>query len=234
MSKVISHTIESTDKLQELIVLYQTTLARTIELNDSAFNRGELIVGSNVDFEDNRTHVKPSEPSEPQEPDTLCFRYPVDYVGIDEGFKSSHLGVDFGHDGVNINPPVKSVNASVVIGVYYSNEGAGNMVKTLRVADGVAYVSCYKHLDSIPDHIVTDYELARGDVVGYMGNTGNSNGEHLHYDLCICPEGTAYLGINSNSSDRLRYSVNPLDYLYLYPDQTVGSVTDSKYTIKRL
>ena len=60
-----------------------------------------------------------------------------------------------------------------------------------------------------------------------MGNTGDANGNHLHFDLVKMPLGAAYN--NANWAQRRQYSVNPLDYLVVDTNQIVGNDTKNKY-----
>lgn len=45
------------------------------------------------------------------------------------------------------------------------------------------YVSLYFHIAKEKLEVKKGDKLAKGDVIGYMGNTGNSNGAHLHFGV---------------------------------------------------
>ncbi|MDR2577493.1 MAG: M23 family metallopeptidase [Chitinispirillales bacterium] len=54
----------------------------------------------------------------------------------------------------------------------------GNMVK---ISHGAEYLTLYAHMQKT---VVTEGQIVkRGDVIGYMGNTGRSTGPHLHYEV---------------------------------------------------
>ena len=57
---------------------------------------------------------------------------------------------------------------------------AGNYV-VITHADG--YVTKYFHLKHKSIKVKKGDAVKRGDVIGYMGNTGNSYGAHLHFQL---------------------------------------------------
>ena len=46
---------------------------------------------------------------------------------------------------------------------------------------GFGYSSTYAHLDSFA--VRNGQKVSRGDVIGYVGNTGLSVAPHLHYEI---------------------------------------------------
>jgi murein DD-endopeptidase MepM/ murein hydrolase activator NlpD len=56
----------------------------------------------------------------------------------------------------------------------------GNMV--IIDHPSVGYSTVFGHLIQLPNYIVGQ-EIKRGDLVGYMGNSGRSTGTHLHYEI---------------------------------------------------
>lgn len=56
--------------------------------------------------------------------------------------------------------------------------GYGNHV---RIDHGYGYTTIYAHMSRIS--IATGQIVKRGDVIGYVGNTGLSAGPHLHYEV---------------------------------------------------
>ncbi|MFI3325004.1 MAG: M23 family metallopeptidase [Clostridia bacterium] len=119
---------------------------------------------------------------------------------VTQGYSSSHLGIDIvsgsysadsiiAHsDGTVMWCQTGQSNAQGATG----NASYGNCVKILH-ANG--YRTLYAHLSSV--YFATGDTVKKGDVIGYMGNTGNSYGTHLHFEV-------------RNTSDS---RINPTSYL---------------------
>lgn len=87
-----------------------------------------------------------------------------------------HDGVDFGAD---CGTPVRASAGGRVIAVYY-NEGYGNRVIVDNgYVRGAGLGTAYNHLSAYSTY--TGQRVERGDVIGYVGNTGYSTGCHLHF-----------------------------------------------------
>ena len=53
--------------------------------------------------------------------------------------------------------------------------------KSILIDHGFNYKTQYAHLDSY--NVKTGQKVKRGDIIGYMGNTGMSTGPHVHYEV---------------------------------------------------
>lgn len=149
------------------------------------------------------------------------FQFPVNWATVSTYFSSSHLGVDFAwnskHGGSKV--PIYSIFSGTVSKAGYFSGGAGNMVEVYvdDKENNCRWYARYKHLSKIA--VKEGDKIAQGAQVGNMGNTGESNGAHLHFDLVKCPYGHVY---EQNSTQRSKYSLNPMDYLLLFDHQTHG------------
>ena len=76
---------------------------------------------------------------------------------------------------------IKAVK-NTVKGVDHKKNLAGNYVD---IDHGGGMVSRYFHLKygSIPASVRVGATIKKGDIIGYMGNTGDSYGAHLHFQL---------------------------------------------------
>ena len=86
-----------------------------------------------------------------------------------------HGGVDF---AVSTGTPVMAANDGVVVGTPYDADGFGNYVQ-VQHRDG--HSSYYGHLAS--KGVSEGQEVTAGQVVGVSGNSGNSTGPHLHFEV---------------------------------------------------
>lgn len=101
-----------------------------------------------------------------------------DYPG---GSCRSHAGVDI---GAPTGTPIYSISdGKVVFAEYGYNGGYGNKIVVQHYINGQNYTSLYGHLSSI--NVNVGDIVTKDSVIGFVGNTGNSYGSHLHLNLCI-------------------------------------------------
>ncbi|OIJ21007.1 peptidase M23 [Anaerobacillus alkalidiazotrophicus] len=109
-----------------------------------------------------------------------------------------HHGIDIGKGGRQGDVPVVAVEAGTVIRSYYS-PSYGNTVMISHNVNGQVITTLYAHLEN---RMVSDGQrVSKGQLLGYMGNTGQSFGPHLHFEVHEGP----WNGAKSNSVDPLRY-----------------------------
>jgi murein DD-endopeptidase MepM/ murein hydrolase activator NlpD len=73
--------------------------------------------------------------------------------------------------------------------VYATGDGVVSTVKSARrelgnhiiIDHGFGYQSVYAHLHSF--NVRVGQKVKRGDVIGFVGNTGLSTAPHLHYEV---------------------------------------------------
>lgn len=95
--------------------------------------------------------------------------------GYDYSPASNHYGIDIAGDTGN---PVFAVDAGVVVYAGWSNYGYGSLI----VLDhGTGWQSLYAHLSGI--YVSCGQSVFQGTSIGAVGNTGNSSGSHLHFEL---------------------------------------------------
>ncbi|HQX00949.1 MAG TPA: peptidoglycan DD-metalloendopeptidase family protein [Anaerolineales bacterium] len=90
-----------------------------------------------------------------------------------------------GHLGIDISAPEGSNvyaagNGVVTMAQGGYNYGYGNVI---QIDHGNGYVTVYAHLSQINIGVCTP--VGQGTLIGYSGNTGNSFGAHLHFEIRI-------------------------------------------------
>lgn len=92
------------------------------------------------------------------------------------GMVGMHKGIDI---ATRHGAPVVSPASGTVTYVGYHN-GLGKMIK---IDHGYGIGTLYGHLSKY--NIKRGSRVDRGDVIGYVGNTGLSTGPHLHYEVIV-------------------------------------------------
>ena len=88
-----------------------------------------------------------------------------------------HQGLDIKtRDGV---PVIAAANGTVE-----KIERSGYLGNTIEIThEGDQFKTLYAHLKGYADGLKVGHEVVRGDIIGYVGNTGRSTGSHLHYGV---------------------------------------------------
>ena len=92
--------------------------------------------------------------------------------------RKMHYGMDFTSP---VGTPVYATGdgkVTEVKGSKNSHEGFGLVVK---IDHGFGYETVYGHLNSF--NVKRGQDVKRGEVIGYVGNTGGSTAPHLHYEV---------------------------------------------------
>ncbi|WP_428232102.1 M23 family metallopeptidase [Flavobacterium sp.] len=89
--------------------------------------------------------------------------------------RKMHNGMDF---TANTGAPVYATGDGVVERADNSASGFGNHVV---IRHGFGYESLYAHLSKY--NCRAGQHVKRGDVIGYVGSTGRSEGPHCHYEV---------------------------------------------------
>ena len=92
------------------------------------------------------------------------------------GFNKIHKGVDF---AAPTGTPIYA-GGNGVIEYVGRNGGYG---KYIRIRHNNGYKTAYAHLSNYKKGISKGVRVNQGEVIGYVGSTGNSTGPHLHYEI---------------------------------------------------
>tara|TARA_R110002124_G_scaffold48026_3_gene142173 strand:+ start:7545 stop:8519 length:975 start_codon:yes stop_codon:yes gene_type:complete len=106
------------------------------------------------------------------------------------GYPRRHGGADFRAD---IGSPVYSTANGKIkyVGL------RGTLGRIIVIDHGFGYETLYAHLSTVPKEIRSGTEVTRGMLIGYSGNSGLTEGPHLHYEIHLNNQ-----------------KVNPINYLF--------------------
>jgi murein DD-endopeptidase MepM/ murein hydrolase activator NlpD len=93
---------------------------------------------------------------------------------LTQGSHPGHVALDF---GVPVGTPVKATLDGRVVYAGWNDQGYGNLV----IIENGPYRVYFAHLSKIP--VKVGEKVTAGTIIGYSGNTGNSTGPHLHYEV---------------------------------------------------
>lgn len=93
--------------------------------------------------------------------------------GYFEQFGVHHFGIDLGYS--TGTPVIATSNGNVSASGFHSEMGL-----YVRICEN-DWCATYMHLSSL--NISTGQAVSDGQVLGQVGNTGNSTGPHLHYQI---------------------------------------------------
>jgi murein DD-endopeptidase MepM/ murein hydrolase activator NlpD len=90
--------------------------------------------------------------------------------------RKKHPGVDF--SAKKGTPIYASADGIVISNDIFGGRGFG---KHITISHGFGYHTLYAHMDKAIKK--RGQRVKRGDLIGYIGNTGRSTAPHLHYEL---------------------------------------------------
>jgi len=120
-----------------------------------------------------RTFIRPAM-GRMSSPMNLNRKHPV------SGQVRPHWGMDIAKPG---RVKIKAAADGVVRARYRDGQfgGLGNCLFITHSIGGKTYETAYGHLASFS--VLQGQKVKKGQVIGWMGNTGNSTGQHLHFEI---------------------------------------------------
>jgi murein DD-endopeptidase MepM/ murein hydrolase activator NlpD len=91
-------------------------------------------------------------------------------------------GADF-HSGLDISANYGTPVRATADGKVESAAFSGNYGNAILVQHGLGMATRYGHLSRFA--VFPGQTVRRGDVIGYVGDTGRTTGPHLHYEILI-------------------------------------------------
>jgi murein DD-endopeptidase MepM/ murein hydrolase activator NlpD len=97
-------------------------------------------------------------------------KHPID------GYNKMHKGTDF---AAPMGTPIMASGSGVITRARWCG-GGGNCIK---IKHNSTYETIYAHMKSFGRGIKEGLRIKQGQIIGYVGSTGNSTGPHLHYEV---------------------------------------------------
>lgn len=145
----------------------------------------------------------------PDNPDTCYFGQPLVGTGefgwpVDGGWVSDTFISDRNHKGLDIAAPegteIYAAAEGQVVSAGWNSGGYGNVVM-IEHPDG--YATVYGHMISV--YAVEGEYVQKGQLIGFVGNTGNSFGDHCHFEVRyqgICYDPASFLNTQSMTEEK--------------------------------
>ena len=136
----------------------------------------------------------------------VFFATPTGYP-VSDGYISSEFGMrthprsgnqEF-HTGADIATAPGTPIRTTADGIVSFSGWSGGSGQLIVVEHGFGFTTCYAHNKLLK--VTVGQQVKKGDIVGYVGSTGNTTGPHVHYEVWVN-----------------RKPVNPEKYLALHQD----------------
>lgn len=122
--------------------------------------------------------IKVGTKPKPKTAATGVFGRPIGggYVSSSFGYRSRgyHTGIDW---AVSYGTPIYAADGGTVTSSGWGG-GYGYMIK---ISHGNGYETLYAHCSKLA--VKSGQKVAKGQVIAYVGSTGNSTGPHLHFEI---------------------------------------------------
>jgi len=99
-------------------------------------------------------------------------KHPID------GYNKMHRGTDF---AAPMGTPIMASGSGVIRRARWCG-GGGNCIK---IKHNSTYETIYAHMKNFARGIKEGVRVKQGQIIGYVGSTGNSTGPHLHYEVVV-------------------------------------------------
>lgn len=149
------------------------TVASVSIANPGGFSRVAIdAVGSCTSYQQGAPIVK------------FIWPFSLDYVTSEYGARPPlpfHNGIDFSYGGIEGTAIPAAHDGMVILNAYYSDWGNYMRVDCSPLTGVPNSWTGYAHMNS-PGIYGAGTTVSRGQTIGYVGNTGESYGAHLHFE----------------------------------------------------
>jgi len=131
--------------------------------------------GSQGHYDENGKSVKKALMKTPINGARLSSSYGMRKHPID-GYNKMHRGTDF---AAPMGTPIMASGDGIITRARWCG-GGGNCIK---IKHNTTYETIYAHMKNFARGIKEGLRVKQGQIIGYVGSTGNSTGPHLHYEV---------------------------------------------------
>jgi murein DD-endopeptidase MepM/ murein hydrolase activator NlpD len=135
-------------------------------------------------------------------------------ITSDYGWRSSprefHDGIDIADGGIRGAAVVAAAGGVVVVSetAPSSGDAFANYGNVVVISHGSGLVTLYGHMSKRA--VSEGQHVSAGQVIGYVGSTGNSTGAHLHFEVRV---DYPRIHTNPNGTSKMGKAVSPMSYL---------------------
>lgn len=117
----------------------------------------------------------------------MFLKAPVEFRYISSGYTTGkrvvmELGMSGPHRAIDyaapLGTPIRAVGDGTVTFAGWNSHGYGNLTS---IRHNATYSTNYAHQSKII--VKVGQKVKQGEVIGYVGSTGNSTGPHLHFEM---------------------------------------------------
>lgn len=124
--------------------------------------------------------------------------------------RKMHYGMDF---SAEIGTPIYATGNGTIERADSKSSGFG---RHIRLKHGYGYTTVYAHLSKY--NVRVGQKVKRGEIIGYVGNSGRSRGPHLHYEVWL--NGSKLNPVNFYYGDLTPEEFNTVIQLASQPNQS--------------
>ncbi len=189
---LVAEQTELLTKKQELDVLYSEKLVVTEELNKEIDNYNAAIAEAQADAdalqaEINKAIAQQYNSSIYNQSGTMLWPAPTcNYISSTYKWRWGrlHAGIDICGSGCYGSPIVAAADGVVSLAGWCGGYGYCVMIDHGTNSSGKNVTTVYAHACKQPS-VSVGQKVNTGDVIAYIGSTGNSTGPHLHFEVRV-------------------------------------------------
>ncbi len=185
----VTHTVKSGDTLESIAKKYQAEAQAIVDFpfndipDDFSLKAGQVLIVPDgvIETAPIKKRIQPQYLAKGPESPIFEAQGGAKFVWPTSGtltqyFVWYHPGIDLANRAA---PGIAASDGGVVaVAGWPDNQGYGNRV---IIDHGNGYRSLYAHLSNI--YVSVGETISRGQIIGKMGSTGRSTGNHLHFEI---------------------------------------------------